>query len=118
MNAPKSDQAFPDCRQFLNQAIAEEEGWAIVFAEKGKATNFRLRCYTTRRRELILNSRLYTEDTPEDALARKTTVWDGLVMLVKEAENGWAVLALHDGKAALNAQIVAQGPVADLKLKL
>lgn len=117
MNAPKSDQAFPDCRQFLNKAIEQEEGWAIVFAEKGKATNFRLRCYTTRRRELILNSRIYTGDTAEDALARKSTVWDGLVMLVKEVENGWAVMALHDGEAALSAQIVAQGPPADLKLK-
>ena len=117
MNAPKSDQAFPDCRQFLNKAIDQEEGWAIVFAEKGKATNFRLRCYTTRRRELILRSRIYTENTAEAKLARESTPWDGLVMLVREVENGWAVMALHDGEAALSAQIVEQGVPGDLKLK-
>ena len=117
MNAPKSAQAFPDCREFLNRAIAEEESWGIVFAAKGTATNFRLRCYTTRRRELLLNSRLYTGPTEEEALARKSTVWDGLLLLVKEVEDGWAVLAMHDGRAALNAQIISQGPVSGMKLK-
>lgn len=117
MNAPKSNQAFPDCREFLNRAIAERESWGVVFAAEGTAINFRLRCYTARRRQLILNSRLYTGPTEEDALARKSTVWDGLILLVKEVEDGWAVLAMHDGKAALNAQIVRQGPVRNLKLK-
>ena len=83
MNAPKSAQAFPDCREFLNRAIAEEESWGIVFAAKGPATNFRLRCYTTRRRECIVNSRLDTGPTEEEALEMKSTVWAGMLLVWK-----------------------------------
>lgn len=111
MGEPKSDQAFPDCQEFLDKAVANDKGWRIVFAERGDATNFRLRCYTTRRRLLRLFARINATKDDRSEVAKTQTPWDGLVIFIKEAENGWAVIAAHDGASIISARTVEQGPL-------
>jgi len=107
MPAAKSDYAFPDCREFMNKAIASEKGWRVRFEKHGPAVNFRMRCYTARRRELTFNKKFYGEED----LARDRTVWDGLVFLIKEAGAEWEVIAVKDGAAMLGAQVTWEGPL-------
>ncbi len=111
MNAPRSDLAFPDCRMFLDKAVNDDKGWRMIFREKGEATNFRLRCYTARRRQLKLNAQVYLGEDDASTLARRTTHWDGLVILIREVDTGWAVLALHDAQALMGVQAIEQGPI-------
>lgn len=111
MGEPKSDQAFPDCQAFLDKAVGHAKGWRIVFAERGDATNFRLRCYTTRRRLLKLYAKIHAGDGDYAEVAKTKTPWDGLVIFIKEAENGWAVIAAHDGASIISARTVEQGPL-------
>ncbi len=111
MNAPRSDLAFPDCRRFLDKAVNDEKGWKMIFKERGEATNFRLRCYTARRRQLKLNSQVNLGESNASEKARTTTHWDGLVILVREVDTGWAVLALHDADALMGVQAIEQGPI-------
>ena len=102
-----SDHGFPDCREFMNKAAAAKKGWTVTFAERGSATAFRLRCYTARMRELKRNIKLY----PEGEHMHGRTVWDQLIFLIKEDKGGWQVIAVQDGEAALEAQVVRQGPI-------
>ena len=105
MSQPKSNEAFPDCREFLDRALASEKGWRATFAERGQATNFRLRCYATRRRDMIFNAKLYAKD---EAMHNRT-VWDGIVLLVRQTDLGWAVLGLKGD--ALQTITLEQGPI-------
>ncbi len=119
MGLAKSGFAFADCATFMQDAVGHSKGWSMTFQEKGPATNFRLRCYAARRRQLRINEGRtfeHIEDVEQRSHERGKTDWDGLVLLVKEVDNGWAVLALHDGRALIEAQIISQGPIEDLKL--
>lgn len=107
MSEAKSDLAFPDCREFWNAALGSEKGWRATFKEKGHATNFRLRCYGVRRRELIFNAKLYNDG---DAM-RHQTIWDGIALHIRETEHGWAVLAIKGEDGSLEAITVEQGPI-------
>ncbi len=104
MGAPRSEEAYPDCREFLNKAIESEKGWRDTFVEKGVATNFRLRCYAARSRQLSIEMK-FNKDVKDYV---PSTVWDGLMLSVKETEHGWAVIASKDGSSSL---IVEQGPI-------
>lgn len=106
MSAAVSDYGFPDCREFLNQALGAEKGWRATFSEKGHATSFRLRCYSVRRRERTFNKKFYVNDE----MAARQTVWDGLVLVVRKTELGWAVLATK-GAAALENATIEHGPI-------
>ena len=107
MGAPRSEEAYPDSREFLNKAIESEKGWRATFMNRGEATNFRLRCYAARGRQLSIEMRF--NKGVKDYLPR--TVWDGLVLFLKETEHGWAVIAMKDDGEALQNVVVEQGPV-------
>lgn len=107
MGVAKSEFGFPDCREFLNNAKDSEKGWSVTFKERGDAVAFRMRCYTVRRRELERNKKFYEEGE----VMHDRTIWDGIVFIIKEVEGGWNLLAMHDGPAALEAQVVRQGPI-------
>ena len=92
-------QAFPDCRSFMDKAIEAKKGFLAIFPEKGQAESFRLRCYTARSREKQQNKKLFDKD---DAMYGKS-VWDSLTFRVGEAGARWAVAAVHDEEAALQA---------------
>lgn len=104
MPAAISDQAFPDCRDFMNKALEAKKGWRARFEERGSAVSFRMRCYTARRRELAFNIKLY----PEGEMMHGKTVWDGLVFLLREAKGGWEVVASTNGAAGI---MIWEGPV-------
>lgn len=119
MGLARSGAGFVDCATFMQDAIKHPKGWSMTFADKGPATNFRLRCYAARRRQLRINEGRTFEhiaDVEQRSLEKGKTDWDGLVFLVKEVNVGWAVMALHDGKALIEAQIIEQGPIEDLAL--
>ena len=103
MSEPRRDQGFPDCVEFWDKALDSDKGWKVVFAEKGHATNFRLRCYGARRRMLKFNAQVYGEG---DLMKRKT-VWDAIVLHIRQVEDGWAVLAVK----GLESIAVRQGPI-------
>ncbi len=107
MGVAKSVYSYPDCREFLNRAIDAKKGYGVVFQEEGKATQFRLRCYTARRRELERNVKIY----PPGDMMHDRTAWDGLVFLIKVVPDGFEVQAIQDGSTALGAQVVRQGPI-------
>lgn len=110
MTQPKSPHSFPDCRAFMDKAIASKLGTRIIFKEKGKATNFRFRCYTARHREKARNLKIYKQ---EDILYG-ATVWDKLIFPIyqREPDGRWVMEAIHDEEAALRS---VDGEVEDIR---
>lgn len=107
MPAATSDEGYPDCREFMNKAIKADKGWRARFAERGKAVNFRMRCYTARTRERKFNLKFYSKED----VAHGKTVWDELVFFLEEVGSDWEIIALQDAEAMLDSQLIWQGPV-------
>lgn len=120
MGQATSDFSYPDCRVFMDNAIEAEKGWKAVFAMKGQATNFRMRCYTARGREERRNAKIYDQSDP----MFNSSVWSGLTFVVERVdgkvlcercggeteEERWALLAIQ-GDNSLDTKCVSHGPL-------
>lgn len=93
MPQPKSANALPDARSFLNNVLKAEKGLKITFPDKKKATVFRFRCYTCRDRERQRNRRIYKDVDPE----HNQTIWDAISLYLELQKDGTCkVVARHD----------------------
>ena len=78
MPQAKSIHSFPDCRSFMDRALAAPNGYFATFSTKGAAFTFSQRCYSARTLEARKNGKLYPQDNP----LHNTSVWHRLVLTI------------------------------------
>jgi hypothetical protein len=84
MTHPTSLEAFADCEEHFNRALAAERGIVIECASEGQANRLRQRLNTYRVRIRTLNSKIYPEGDPMNGKSQ----WDHLICRIpKENPN-------------------------------
>jgi len=84
MTHPTSLEAFADCEEHFNRALAAERGIVIECETEGQANQLRQRLNTYRVRIRTLNTKVYPEDHPMHGKSQ----WDHLICRIpKESPN-------------------------------
>jgi len=93
----KSPNAYPDCRAFLDRAIAATSGTRLVLGRYGPAYVFRNRCYALRGVQARQNAKIYPD---ADHILHGVTVWHKLTLKVislpPEEPGDWRVVGNPD----------------------
>jgi len=104
MPQAKSINSFPDCGAFMNKAAEATKGYRQLFADRGAAHSFRMRCYTLRTRTQKRNEEIYQQGHPMFGCS----VWDTLVLSLVPIErrgvNLWALEAQHTGMSTVGEE--------------
>lgn len=91
--------AHVDCRAFLLRVLESERGAAAVFDVKGKALNFRQRCYSHTRAVKKMNMKLYQPDEPMYGKSE----YDTISLFIEEKDGKWWVKGYATPEAAATA---------------
>lgn len=90
MSFSNSRQSYKDCEEFLDKAIADEQGARRFVGERGQAEYFRARCNHFRVLDRLENRQGYT---PGDPMYAKS-VYDVMAIRIKQdTEGDWYVYA-------------------------